>query len=529
MGLLVALVAALVVLPAVPAQGYSTYLCTGYQGCQDKGYSHAGYRTAGQQMWWRMYGGHNCTNYVAYRLVQNGMPNERPWSGSGNATNWGEAMSHLVDDQPVVGAVAWWRAGTPGGGSVGHLAYIEEVVSRDEIIVSEDSWGGDFHWRRLTNTGSGWPTGFIHFNDKQIEAEEAPVIAGDAAVGETLRATTGSWKPAGTTRLQWYAGNSAIEGADGQTFTPTPAQRRTRLSVAVVATKKGYADGTATSQRTRKVKPGTLTTTSTPVVSGTAQVDKVLTATKGSYAPAPARTSLQWYADGEPVPEATTAKLRLTPALVGATVEVREKSTLEGYRDRVVAADAGQVAPGVFQVSEPFTVAGRHRLGVRLEVAPGTFSPSADDVTYTWLRDGKPVTGSAVGAGGRRFALTETDVGRRVAVRVEVARAGYETLTSELGAEGPVTTGSDLDVVAEGRRRKVLVDVAVSAPGVDVPEGPVRVRVGDREVVGELSEGTVRLRVTKLSPGMQRVRVLYEGTEVVRGSREVVRVSVPRR
>ncbi len=133
-------------------------------------------------------------------------------------------------------------------------------------------------------------------------------------------------------------------------------------------------------------------------------------------------------------------------------------------------------------------------------MAPGTFSPSADDVTYTWLRDGKTVTGSAVGAGGRRFALTETDVGRRVAVRVEVARAGYETHTSELGAEGPVTTGSDLEVVAEGRKRKVLVDVAVSAPGVDVPEGPVRVRVGDREVVGELSEGTVRLRVTKLEP-----------------------------
>ena len=86
-GLLVSLAVSLVVLPAVPAHGYSTYLCTGYVSCQDKGYSHAGYRTAGQQMWWRMYAGHNCTNYVAYRLVQNGMSPERPWSGSGNATN----------------------------------------------------------------------------------------------------------------------------------------------------------------------------------------------------------------------------------------------------------------------------------------------------------------------------------------------------------------------------------------------------------------------------------------------------------
>ena len=29
-------------------------------------------------MYWRMYAGHNCTNYVAYRLIQTGMPDSRP-------------------------------------------------------------------------------------------------------------------------------------------------------------------------------------------------------------------------------------------------------------------------------------------------------------------------------------------------------------------------------------------------------------------------------------------------------------------
>lgn len=528
-GLLVSLAVSLVVLPAVPAQGYSTYLCTGYVSCQEKGYSHAGYRTAGQQMWWRMYAGHNCTNYVAYRLVQNGMSPERPWSGSGNATNWGYAMSHLVDDVPVVGSVAWWKANVPGAGSAGHLAYVEQVISPTEIIVSEDVWGGDFHWRRITTSGTGWPSGFIHFRDQQVEAEEAPVITGDVAVGETLQATTGSWRPAGTTRLQWYAGNTPVPGADQPTFTPTAAQRRTRLSVSVVATKKGYADGTATSSRTRKVKPGTLTTLSAPAVAGTAQVDQVLTATRGSYEPRPEQTSLQWYADGTPVPGATTARLRLTPELVGADVEVREAAVLEGYRTSTAAVTGGRVAPGVLSITEPFTLAGKARLGKTLEVGRGTFTPADAEVTYTWRRDGVAVSGAAVGAGGRRYSLGEGDVGRALEVLVEVERPGYETHTALLGTGGPVTTRSTMLVEATGATRKVVADVSVSAPGVAEPGpgGTVRLLVGQREKVAELVDGTAQLRLGRLDAGTHRVRVLYDGTDVVRRSRQVLRVTVP--
>src|SRR5690606_16318957 len=71
------------------ASSASTYLCSGYAGCQAAGYGNAGYRQVSSSMYWRMYSGHNCTNYAAYRLIQNGMPNERPWKGGGNAENWG--------------------------------------------------------------------------------------------------------------------------------------------------------------------------------------------------------------------------------------------------------------------------------------------------------------------------------------------------------------------------------------------------------------------------------------------------------
>ena len=78
----------------------SSYLCYGYADCREKGMGNAGYAQANDKMYWRMYSGHNCTNYAAYRMVKSGMPNERPWSGSGNAMYWGTSMPRITDDVP---------------------------------------------------------------------------------------------------------------------------------------------------------------------------------------------------------------------------------------------------------------------------------------------------------------------------------------------------------------------------------------------------------------------------------------------
>jgi len=176
-----------------PASATVTRLCVGYAACAKAGYSSAGYDKAGGTMYWRMYAGHNCTNYAAYRMVQSGLPNERPWSGGGNATYWGTSMASITDGTPAVGAVAWWKAGVSPAGSAGHVAYVEEVVSDTEIIVSQDAWGGDFSWARITKTSSGWPSGFVHFNDVALTNDAVPVVTGAAKVGSTLTASAGYW------------------------------------------------------------------------------------------------------------------------------------------------------------------------------------------------------------------------------------------------------------------------------------------------------------------------------------------------
>ena len=151
--------------------GYSEWivLCTGYDTCAKAGYSEAGYKSHAATSYWSQYTGHNCTNYVGYRLVANGLPNRRPSTLSGNAYNWGPSFGTQTDGNPAVGAVAWWDQSYS---STGHVAYVEKVISPDEILVSEDNWGGDFRWRRVTRTGGRWPQGFIHLNDVGAPVED---------------------------------------------------------------------------------------------------------------------------------------------------------------------------------------------------------------------------------------------------------------------------------------------------------------------------------------------------------------------
>ena len=84
-------------LVVAPATATMTTLCTTYSGCAQQGYSNAGYAKNSGTMYWRMYSGHNCTNYAAYRMVSSGLPNVRPWTGGGNATYWGTSMSRITD------------------------------------------------------------------------------------------------------------------------------------------------------------------------------------------------------------------------------------------------------------------------------------------------------------------------------------------------------------------------------------------------------------------------------------------------
>jgi surface antigen len=511
--LLTLLMAVAVLAAPTPAGAAITRLCTGYTSCANAGMSSSGYAAVSGQMYWRMYAGHNCTNYAAYRVIKNGYSSTRPWDGSGNATYWGTQMASITDRTPAVGAIAWWRAGVYPAGSAGHVAYVEKVISPTEIIVSQDSWGGDFSWARITST-SGWPSGFIHFNDRRVENVARPVVSGKPLVGNTISATAGTWNPSGPAVLfQWLAGGEPVQTGSRNTLEVTRALIGKRLQVKVTASRSGYADASARSVRTEPVPDNVMVNTTRPTVEGTAQVGQTLVASGGRWSPRADSRTFQWRADGEPVTGATGRSLTLTDAVVGKAMTVTVTADRSGYRSTAAtSAPTAAVAGATLVVQQGPVLEGTPILGQTLRLTTvGTATPDATRAIQ-WMRDGVPVSGATT----RRFDTTRADLGSIVSAEVTWSRPGYRSVRQQVAAPAPVRALTTLTpVVTEGAGR-FTVDATVSAPSVRVVPGVVRV-IRSGQVLAEQAvadDGTVRLVVRDQRPGVRTYRIMVPATDV---------------
>jgi len=497
----------------LPASATVTTLCKGYTACAKAGMGNGGYSSSSRTMWWRMYSGHNCTNYAAYRMVRSGLPNTRPWTGSGNATNWGSAMSRITNSTPAVGSVAWWRAGVRPAGSSGHVAYVERVVSANEIIVSQDSWGGDFSWARITRTTSGWPSGFVHFNDVRLVNTAAPTIKGVAKVGSALTASPGTWSRSGLTfAYQWLQNGAAIAGATGPSLTPKLSQRGKRITIRVTASSLGFATTSVVSAATAAVQAGIIENAATPTINGDPRVDSVLSASSGTWSPAPDLLTYQWKAEGLPIKGATLPTLTVDPSLVGQPLAVTVTAARIGYADvSVTSARTAPVSAAQLTVLATPTVKGSARPGQVLTISqPGVRPEPARAVQ--WVRGGKVVKGAT----GPRYRLTAADLGSRIRVRVRLTRPGYDTLTTHTSWTSVVRSRPAIKVTAQPGTRRLAVTAKVTAGGVPSLDGVVRVRSRGKllkQIV--LRDGVAKGTVTGLRPGTRTFRFRVPATTEV--------------
>ncbi len=521
---LIALTLPLIALP--PASATSTTLCSGYRSCASERLFNGGYRKAQKTMWWRMYSGTNCTNYVAYRMVKGGMPNARPWSSTGNAYNWGHANARITDQTPAVGSVAWFDRRVGGAGSVGHVAYVERVVSASEIVISESNWRGEFNWRHLTKDSKTWPSGFIHFNDKVMENTSAPVISGEAEIDTPLTASAGSWSPT-PTKLSylWLADGAAIPGATGPTFTPTAEQRGKRLSVAVVASVAGYPAGVAYSTETDPVARGRFEQTAPPEVIGKAEVGEVLTATRGGWSPEPRpeRSRYIWLANGSRIHGESDAKLEIDRNLAGKRIVAISQVRRAGYlKARAKSPVVGPVVVGRIEISTPYRTRGRRRVGHTLTLR-GAFTPGDAKATYAWLRDGRPIPHATAAS----YVLAPADAGHEVVGQITIVKPNYPTRV-ERSPAGIVQAPSRVVVRAAGKSRKARVVVRVRAGGQPRPSGEVLIKIGPRQRVVPLSQGKAKVWIRGIPHGKQRVAAKYVGTDAVAKSHKTTKIWVKR-
>jgi hypothetical protein len=263
--------------------------------------------------------------------------------------------------------------------------------------------------------------------DITVMVPGTPTITGTAGMDQTLTAKPGTWSPDGVTHAyQWLRDGSAIAGATSSTYRVQAADVGGKLSVKVTGSKAGYASVSSTSAPTAAVAAGALTA-AVPTVSGVAKVNGVLTASSGTWGPAPVALAYQWLRGGSPITGATAAKYTVRAADVGKALSVKVTGSKAGYSSGSKTSAATSAVPKALKLKASPTpkIKGKAKVGSKLTVSTGTWKPKPVPLTVQWYRAGR----SAPVATGSSYTLTPDDAGKKITVKVTGAKVGYASVT----------------------------------------------------------------------------------------------------
>ncbi|MFB0835025.1 S8 family serine peptidase [Arthrobacter halodurans] len=284
--------------------------------------------------------------------------------------------------------------------------------------------------RHGTGTGAPPPRG------TQPLSPGSPVIRGTVAVGRTVTADSGDWRPAAQQGFsyQWYRDDAEIPGAASAAYRPVPADAGTSLSVTVAGARTGYLPSSSAS-RPALVAAGTLSAPR-PALAGVQRVGHTLTANPGTWT---AGTALryQWYRGATAIRGATARTHKTTGLDAGRWMSVRVTGTKTGYATRWVrSAPTAALARGVLRGPAP-TVAGTAKVGYRLTANPGTWT-AGTTLRYQWYRGSTALPGATA----RTHPVSGYDAGKSLAVRVTGTKTGYATLARRSAATPTVSRGT---------------------------------------------------------------------------------------
>lgn len=265
---------------------------------------------------------------------------------SGSATV-GQTLTGITGDwspTPDSFGYQWYTdAGTApapitGATAVSYLVTPADLGNHLSLEVTANRAGADPLVERSTATAA--------VAAGQFRTAPTPTLSGTAAVGQTLRATAGTWSPTATLSYQWFRGSAAIAGARASTYLLAAADGATHVSVRVTGTASGYVPTTRTSAQTGWVQR--LLTRGTPRVTGTAKYGQVLTASPGTWGPSGVTLRYQWYLATAPIAGATTSSYRPGVGTIGKQVHVTVTGSKSGYLSATQTSAAVKVAAASF-------------------------------------------------------------------------------------------------------------------------------------------------------------------------------------
>lgn len=315
----------------------------------------------------------------------------------GRALDWHRDVKYAAQRKQVNKALAWLTANN------GEVAYRLGVMY---IIWNQRIWSlyyPELGWRKLADRGSYTAN---HKNHVHIS------LSWDGAMKQT------SWWT-GVPRTQPLNSRCGVNGA--------PACLPT---IARTGRARPYQE---------TVVPASFLPTPwrVPGLGGSPQVGRLLTAVPGTWVPADATVGYEWLADGQVIAGATGSTYTVTAAQLDKAISVRVTATTAAGSVAQTSEEMTGTVGARFATTPQPTIAGPSATGLVLTADPGIWSPVADGLSYTWLRNGKAIKGLQANI----YQLTAADTGRKVSVRVTATEAGYAT-TSGTSASVRVARGT---------------------------------------------------------------------------------------
>jgi hypothetical protein len=353
-------------------------------------------------------------------------------------------------------------------------------------------------------------------------ATPTPTISGTAKVGSTLTAAPGTWSPAPVTlAYQWRRGGTAITGATAQTYKAVAADVGAALTVTVSGAKSGYTSVSKTSAATPAVAAGSLTA-AVPTISGQPLVGQKLTASAGSWSPAPVSFTYQWRRGTTAISGATAAAYTVATADTGATLNVVVRGSKSGYNSasRASASTAAVTAPKTLTAVPTPTVSGSAKVGSTLTASAGTWSPSPVALAYQWKRSGATIPGATAST----YKAVTADAGKTLSVTVTGSKTGYTTASRTSAATATVTGGVLTTAVPTISGTASVGSTLTASPGTWGPS-PVTLTYQWRRAGAVISGATAATYTAVAADAGAALSVSVKGTKT--GFTSVTKTSAP--
>lgn len=244
-----------------------------------------------------------------------------------------------------------------------------------------------------------------------------PTLSGTAQVGRTLTCDPGTWTGSPTLTYAWLRDGAPISGATSSTYTLVGADAGAAMSCRVSGQNAGGTD-IATSATSASVLVAAPTNTTSPSVSGTAQVGYTQSCTSGAWTGSPTLT-YAWLRDGSLISGATSSSYVAVAADTGHQLTCRVNAANGGGIQSADSAPTSTVIEAApVNMSAP-SVTGQAQVGNTLTCNPGTWT-GTPSLSYQWLRNGSVIAGAT----STTYTVLAGDEGATLSCRVSGQNAG---------------------------------------------------------------------------------------------------------